>query len=652
MAREPRNLLRESAPAQAAPTQPRNLLRQQTQEPDASPTERDRRTGMAVAASQLFARQQPIATRALQSLNLSDEAMGGVASMFGADGQRVAQVERDRVTRDRQERPIMTFAQEMASTLPLGVAGAAVRPLQAAARAAPMMTAAATGAVGAGVAGAGAGETPVDRVQGGAIGAGIGAILGPATVAAAGLGGRGVARIRNMIAGRAADEAADASPAAVRFAQRSGVMRDMADNPQALAGRDGDFVAERLGPGARQTALGMAGMGDQAQGVAEDAITSRASGRAERVAGAAQRATQMDGRRPVDALMGIDEVRAQAKPLFDEADEQLIRMTPQLRENLRRLQRAGVTFRRADELAGITGDARVTLSQYADDIDALPDRIRLGDVRALAMAAEDEAGAAFSGGRGQSGAAISNAAREVRDNLRRQNRTYAEAAQLWSSAARDDQAFSLGEQIFRPGSRAERDLRQFATSGTSQSERRQFLAGVADAIDRRMSTGSVEGNAAASLNRRGVQDRLRRILGEDAAEELIDRIGVETRQARFEATANREVNSATAARLEGRQRVERAASGSLRGFAAELVENPLEAIRGREARRQVASLIRQGDDEALAQVARVLYSTEDVRQDPLVRAILGEARRRNIAYQSGQPVATAITAQNTLQNRD
>lgn len=606
----------------------------------------------------------------LQAFNLNDEAAAlntQVGNVFRSeqdrlDPQLMAQLERDRVEQMRQARPVRAFAAEALGTVPLSAVrapAAGVQALTGLARAglnAPLRAAAATGAAAGGVSGAGAGETTQERLAGGAVGAGIGALLGPATIATLGLGGRavnsGFRGVRRALGRGAAEAQERASPAAVRFANRAGVTDEIRRAPEALTGQGETFLAERLGSNTRQTATGLAGYGGQAQDAAEQAISTRAGGRAERVASAASQATQMEGRRPVDALMGLDEVRANAKPLFNEADRQIARVSPRLREAIRDLHRRGVDFKVADQVARDQDFAASGLSALADDIDALPERIPLGAVRALARTAEHEARGAFRSDSARSALApgLENSARELRDYLRKVSPQYAEAARLWSSAARDDKAFDLGAAIFRPGARVQSDLQRFVTSGTSQTERRMFLAGVADAIEGRMGASSASGNAAAPLNRRLIRDRLNRFLGEDSASELMSTIDSEMAGARFEGLVLREVGSATEPRQAGRRRVERAAAGPVRSLLADLTQDVRGTLTAAGARRRVAEVISKGDDEAIAAVSRLLYSQGDVSDDPLAQAILREAARRNINIQAAQPltVGAAATGQSRL----
>lgn len=612
-------------------------------------------------------------------LGAADELAGGLenlfqrgANLFRAPDDRVdpneagrnATQEVRRLEREaREDRPVAYGTGQVSGGViqatTAGVSGRAIAPAVAsrygaAVASRPIATVAGTGAVEGGIYGFNEAEGGIrNRAMGALGGSVLGAIAGPATMGAIGLGRQGVNWARGQFPGaaQAVDQGVDeARRGAVRFAERFGLGREIRNNPAALADNGGDFVAERIGPRGRMGAAYVAGRGDEAQGIAEDAIANRAAGRSGRVEQAAQGATQQD-QRGVVSLMGLDEVRQQAAPLFNQADEQMIRLTPNMREAMRRLNEAGVSFRDADRLARVQGGGRVQLSAYADDIGSLPDRVRLGDLRALAQAAEDMASREFRAGSGQMGRGVANASRELRDGLR-QNPQYREAAQLWASAARDEEAFNIGQQIFRPGAQQERDLRRFVTSGTSQTERRMFLAGIADAIEQRMGNGSVQGNAASRLNPARIRDRLQRFLGDDAADELIQRLDIENAQAGFENLINRQVNSATSFREEAMRQGRQAESGALRNFIASSIDDTGSFLRNIGGlRTAVGRFIRNGDDEDIAEVARLLFSTGDVSNDPLVRALMREAERRGV-LPGGASLALVAPAQDALTSRD
>lgn len=586
----------------------------------------------------------------LQGFNLGDEAAGleaRVSNIFTPEDQRVdprivAQREQQRSDTMREETPLRALGAEVMGAGVLGLGRLGAGAVQTTMRARPLLSAATAGAGYGGVAGLGEGESVGERAGNATVFGGVGALLGPLSVKALGLTSRIAGAVMRPFRGGAADAAQSGArgvnQGAVNLARRSGVAGEMAADPEMLRGINGtgeDFIAERLGSQSRVTAQGLAGIAGRGQDIAETAISQRAGGRADRMAQTTARATGLEpGQRAIDPLMAIDELQASAKPLFDQADQEMVRLTPNMRTRIREAFDMGGDglFRTADQLAR-SGPNGVRLSTYASDVDGLPDQIPLGVVRSLARAIEAEASGAARSDNARSALtpSLQNISRELRDAMGRQSPNYRQAASIWSSSLRDDEAMAIGERVFAPGVRGERDVQRFVTSGLSESERRHFFAGVASAMERRMDTISSSGNAAAALNRTLVRRRLNQFLGEDAAGEVMDRINREMRQSSFETSANRAVNSATAGRAQSVDHVQRANAGGMRAVIAEAIDNPLEVLRFREGRARWAESVRTANDGNLAELARVLYSQGDVSEDPLVRAILMEARKRGVA---------------------
>jgi hypothetical protein len=586
----------------------------------------------------------------LQGFNMNDEAAGlnaRVSNVFRPEDQRidpniVAQREQDRVDTMRRETPMRAMGAEIMGSAPLMMARAGTGAIQAFAQARPLVTSALAGGSFSAAAGAGEGDTAGERAGNAGIYGGVGALLGPLSTKALGLTSRIAGAAMRPFRGGAADAANSGArgvnQGAVNLARRSGLAQEMAANPEALRGMAGtgeDFIAERLGSRARSAGIGVAGIAGQGQDIAEQAIGQRAAGRADRMAQATAQATGLEpGQRAVDPLLAIDELQASARPLFNQADQEMVQLTPNMRTQIREALDIG-----GDDLFGVadylgrSSAQGVRLSAYASDINGLPDTVPLGVVRSLARAIEESAKGAnrSEGARSALIPSLQNIARELRDGIRPQSALYREAAGIWSSSLRDDEALAIGEAIFAAGPRGERDVRRFVTSGLSESERRHFFAGVASAMERKMETRSASGNPAAALDRIIIRRRLNQFLGVEAASELMTRINREMRQSSFENTANRSVNSATASRQQSVRGVERANAGGVRSVLAEGIENPLELLRGREGRANLAENVRTGSEANLAEIARVLYSQGDVSEDPLVRAIMMEAQRRGVA---------------------
>ena len=122
-------------------------------------------------------------------------------------------------------------------------------------------------------------------------------------------------------------------------------------------------------------------------------------------------------------------------------------------------------------------------------------------------------------------------------------------------------------------------------------------------------------------------------------------------QSRFEATASREIGSQTEPRIAGRERVRTGQVDPVRALAAEGIENPLGLLTGREGRRQAAELIRSGSDEALGELARMLYSQGGIVDDPLAKRIIQEATRRGVGVVATNPAGVSAVSSNALAAR-
>lgn len=595
----------------------------------------------------------------LQAFNIGDEAASldaRVQNIFRPESERLdpayaAQLERERVETMREETPLRAAAAEFMGAAPLGAVRTGAGAVQAFTQARPLVSAAIGGGIGAGVAGAGAGETPIDRAaSAGAYGT-LGAIAGPATMKALGFAGGVINRGARSL-GFARDDAADAvTGEAARMARRMGVEGDIQRaQSQGLGGETGDFVAERLGARSRQTAIGLSGSGDTAQEIAEDAISARQAGRAGRIDDVIAEGLGRDpSRSAADDILDLDAVRQQAKPLFNQADQSMGQVTPNVRRILRDIQRAGISLDDVNTISARYGERGIDISAYGDDIGGLPDQIQLGDLRATARAIEARARSIQTAGDDPGN--LWNMARELRDAVSRQSPEYSQAAQIWRSAARDEEALEVGQAIFQAGAQADARIRRAVTGGMSQSERQMFMAGVSDALQRRLDNVATEGNTAARLDRRVIRRRLNQVLGEDATAEIMSNIRREIGQSRFEATASREIGSQTEPRIAGRERVRQGQVDPVRALAAEGIENPLGLLTGREGRRQAADLIRSGSDEALGELARMLYSQGGIGDDPLAKRIIQEAARRGVGVVATNPAGVSAVSSNALAAR-
>ena len=539
----------------------------------------------------------------------------------------------------RQDRPMEALGLEVGGGF--ATAGGAVANAPKAVRGAmasrPMLAAAATGAGAGALQGAGIAEQG-ERAGGAAMGGALGAALGPA-----------LQKVVSPAAGFIARQADKVNvPAPVqRIAQRMNI-RSADIEALPAEGQGQNFLAEALGPDARQVAIGLAGAGGDAEDIAMRAIGNRQAGRLGRVHDGT--AAAAGGRGGVQQIRAMEEARQAAKPLFDQADNEMVEISGDMRAMLRRMNRSGVSFDDADILAGATGAARERLSTLVDDILPTPASVRLGDLRALAMAAEDAASSAFRNGRGQIGKEISDQARKLRGALKEQSPTFRQASQIWSSEARNAEAYDLGERLFQQGASVQKQLEDFAAGDMAQAERAAFLAGITEAIERKIG-GVAEGtgNAASRLKSDFIRNRIRTVLGEDASEEYIRLMDIENRMASFENLANREVGSATEGRQASRNALARVTAGPGRRLAAGMARD----MRGtvlQGPRNALADAIMGRNDELMAELATGLYGAA-ARSNPLATALLTAARRtenRNALSAAGGAIAG--TNANTIMN--
>jgi len=394
------------------------------------------------------------------------------------------------------------------------------------------------------------------------------------------------------------------------------------------------FLAEAVGGSAVRRARGLPGVSENAAEVARNAIDERQAGRFDRLIQGVRAVAGDDGTRA--ATRNVEQMRAMARPIFNQVDENVIQATPAIREQVRGLQRAGVSFRRADALAGASGSGRVRLSALADDAD-LPNDIRLGDIRALISQAEDDAGAAFANGQGQMGRALADRARALRNALKEADPRFARASQLWHSAAQDERAIQLGRDVFSGRAGAADELREFVDSGMSATERQGFLEGVSQAIEARAARAAEGGGGeAARFNPRFIRDRIRMVFGDDA-DGIIGLLEDLNRQAEFENRTLRHVNAATAGRIEDT----RAAIGALRTGAADAIENLGDTITLGPVRKAAGAAIRESGGGTAEAAARLLYRPA-VREDDEIRKLLEALERRRQMQGRAAPAALGV----------
>ena len=551
--------------------------------------------------------------------NLFRSATGQpIETTMGERYQRSHDIQNTELERRRTEAPIASAALEAVGGL--GIAGpgrAAITQspaaLSAAGRfiqgAANVGKAALAGGAGGAAYGAGVaeqGERAAGAVQGGTFGALAGGALSAVAPAAGSL-------YRHF-------RSTGADNRAIGAARRAGL------NPQNVTqafdnAYPDDFIAEAVGGSAVRRARGLGGVTEEAAEVARGAIDERQARRFDRLVSEVRNVAGDDGTRA--ATRNVQQMREMAKPLFNQVDENVIQATPAIREQVRGLQRAGVSFRRADALAGASGSGRVRLSALADDAD-LPNDVRLGDIRALIAQAEDDAGRAFANGQGQMGRALADRSRTLRNALKDADPRFREASRLWHSAAQDERAIELGRDVFSGRAGAADELDEFVRSGMSDTERQGFLQGVSQAIEARAARAAEGGGQeAARFNPRFIRDRIRLVFGDDADNitGLLDQLN---RQAEFESRSMRNIGSQTAGRIED----ERAARGALRSGVANAIDDLGGTLTLKPVRTAASNAIRESGGGRATDAARLLFRPADPRDEEL-RKMLEAFERRN-----------------------
>lgn len=506
-----------------------------------------------------------------------------------------------------------------------GVAGGAMRAAAprlaqgagAFSQAHPYMTASGVGAASGGQMGFAESQGGLgSRLTGMRNGAIVGGIAAPA------------ARFGLDMLGRGARGIFDAVTGPPPTARRAGISADDIRNLPEMPGEE--FLAERASNRrARSSLVGLAGRGDDASNKITDALSARADSRGERLASATQELT--GARSGTQNLLDVQEIQNAARPLFNAADDTQGVMTPRMREAIRFADRAGVTFRDADNLAARSQQPRVQLSAYADDIDNLPGQARLGDIRALARTVEERQRQLIR--RGEDPGDLWQIARSLRDEIADQSPEYRQAASMWRSSARDEEAQALGARIFQNGAPVERDMVNFASGTASESERRSFLAGVADAMQAKTDSAALGADASARLRREGIQRRLRIVLGDEATDRMMQNAGRESAMAHTERLGLGRGVSDTRYLQDADRAAARVTTGRGRQFAGDAVQDLSGALGIRD---RVANAVRGDNPEAAMEAARLLLARS--RNDPAaLSALEGLSRDLTVPQIGGVP---------------
>lgn len=581
------------------------------------------------------------------AFNFADEVQGGLAAavqpLRNAMGEGVTpaqayqaqtQAARDEQNRVHQAHPVASTLAQVGGGAASGAgvvsSARAVAPQAVAAganmaRQSPMMTSAISGLAGGALAGAGEGETPQDRrfgaLSGGAAGLALGAAA-PVAIRAAG----DVGRRALHAAGRHADEV----PRNVRSFLRQvpdETRAELADN----AGENGPaFMGELLGARGERIMTDLAQGDDAAADFARMAARQRASQRSQRVMAEVQMRT--GSRRGVDAIADSRAAQAEAAPLFRQADDEVIEVTPRIRRALQRLRDGGVSFENADRIARMSG--RQT---GLGAVEQGADRVRLGDLRDFVRDIEGQVDAGFTTDRGSRALAESMRplARELREGMAEQSPAYRQAAAMWRDNARDNRAFEIGASVFDEGknrSQVEFQLREFVgdLDDMTASERGQFMAGVLDAVERKTASSGAGGNPGSRLTREGVQDRLSIVFGDDEARSLSDVLARESYSGSLDRMYDPTMGSHTAPR----QSAQGAVDEAMRGRGSRLAADAIEDVRGGtlgKGRRALARTVRSASPQQREQLAQMMFApSDDAGASTLLQMIERERRRAGL----------------------
>jgi len=549
-----------------------------------------------------------------------DEGEAAVRATFGEGGDWSSRYDKQLGER-RQENeafdeknPALSTGLKLAggvvSTLPLGLTGVGAKLLGMAPElglGANLWRGAVSGG-GIGTAGGfGAGEGGLENraqsaVQGGVTGAAIG---GAVPVAAAGVGSA-VSGVRGAIANRA-----PANVAAQRItsaAERDAIPVDQVGQQVGQMGRDATLAD--LGPNLTQQAARIAAEPGPGQQVVRRAFEERGKEAGERVT------------RDLDAVLGVrknvselaDDIVARrsrdATPLYEAARAKPLQVTPEIQSVL-------------DTPAGKFAVARASRLSQNEGIQFAP------DVRGLDLVKRtlDDA---IEVGKRQGKNNETRVLAQLRDKLvsavDQQVPEYATARQVFSSASQVKDALETGQSIFKSATSPD-DLAR-AIDGMSAAEHEALITGARSALAQVMGTARNDAAKARSLFQQGWNaEKLEVILGPDAAQQLLKRVGIEETFARTSQRVSG--NSETAARVAARDEAAGTggmgvtdafkaggAMGAVRAAGLKLVDKALGAVqKGRQAE----------IDSAMAE----MLTARGIDRQAVVKRLVAEAMRRD-----------------------
>ena len=387
-----------------------------------------------------------------------------------------------------------------------------------------------SGAAAGAVGGFGASEGGVqEHVQGTATGAAVGGLLAPALPALGGALGR-----------------LTASPNQATSRFETLLKRDDL-TPEKLQSRLDELgpeatIADAGGPNIRAAAETMAQMPGRAMQQANDLIETRQAGQAGRINTALDEALG-NGQSLFQAEQSIAEnLRTQSAPLYRQAYQQPITITPEIRDILTR-PATKKALARAQEMAANEGEFFAIDMQSGIVPTKVLDYVKRG-LDDIVDGNTDIRGATNNEGR-----IVGNLSRTLRGEMDKQNDTYAQARAVFGGEKQNQIALKEGQKFLREN--AERT--EFNLSGKSESEREMFRLGALQALrDRVMNKSDTADSVKAVFSSPGLREKIRAIVPDEAAyDALVQKMEAE---AQFFRTGTQMLgNSATARRLFGAQ---------------------------------------------------------------------------------------------------
>lgn len=463
-----------------------------------------------------------------------------------------------------------------------------------------------------------------ERIEGAAMGGGVGAVAGPV--------GYGTAKV----AGKALHMAAQP------------IMRAMTNTPTRQAERivsramEADDLSlptvraelERLGPNATiadlgenlsATARGATARTGSARTIASNLLNDRQTGQQSRLLSAAGGEDFDVGDFKASFARAMTQRQSQAAPLYEKAYATSMQMTDQLKALIKRpalknaLQRALTIVK--DE--GITTNGEV------------------GHVRVMDAAKQeldDQIGSALRNGERNTARRLLRIKNELLAEVDAQVPEYKQARELFSSEASLRDAGSLGRSVLT--TRVDMEAAEIAVEAMTEGERHAFrmgaIRGLIDKLEGTPETRNAAGKLVESVRAR---DLLKMAFPDQAA---LDRfIRTAEAESQFSFTRNRVMGGSPTARIQEDVRALDQGSGVLAAMA-----------QGRDAVGVGLQLLKKmgmGDasEETLNEVARILFS-RDMPDGQLARIVPRPARPSNRATRGASAAGSAVAATSYL----